>query len=408
MWYNILMKIRLITDIKNLKDKRVLVRADFNVSVKNGKVVDNFRLKKALPTIKYLLDKGAKIILVSHLGRPTPGKFDKKLSLEPIAKELSRLLKRRVTFISDVQRISGKDSVSFKILSEIYKASEHHVTILENIRFIKGEEENDLVVAKKLASTADLFVMDGFAVAHRDCSSVTGVAEFLPAYGGLLVGEEVQGLDRAILKPKKPLVVVLGGAKCETKIPVLKNLLPRATNILVGGGIANTFLWAKGYNVGNSLVDKNYRAEILKICSNKKVITPIDVVVGDIKGKNTTAVAINSKFKVANKKLGIYDIGPQTVNLFSKFIRNANTLIINGALGYFEVKPYHHGTFALSCLVANRSKGKAFGVAGGGETVEVLDKLEVMNNMDLVSTGGGAMLEYLSGKKLPGLQILKK
>lgn len=408
MWYNILMKIRLITDVKNLKNKRVIVRADFNVPVKNGKVEDNFRLKKALPTIEYLLNKGAKVILMSHLGRPTPGKFDKKLSLEPIAKELAHLLKRRVVLIPDVHKLTAKDSVSSQILEQIYKTSENHVTILENIRFIKGEEENDLIVAKKLASTANLFVMDGFAVAHRDCSSVTGIAEFLPAFGGLLVGEEVAGLDRAIQNPKKPLVVVLGGAKCETKIPVLKNLLPRATHILVGGGIANTFLWAKGYNVGNSLVDKNYRKEILKICSNKKVVVPVDVVIGDVNGKNTTATIINSKFKITNKKFGIYDIGPQTVELFSKFIRKANTLVINGALGYFEVKPYHHGTFALSRLVANRSKGKAFGVAGGGETVEILDKLEIMNNLDLVSTGGGAMLEYLSGKKLPGLKILKK
>ena len=382
------MKIKTIKQVKNLAGKTVLVRVDFNVPVKSGKVVENFRIKKSLPTIEYLLQKQAKIILVSHLGRPKDK--EKELSLKPIAKELEKLLDKKINFVE----------------LKKYKNVNADITLLENIRYYQGEENNEGTLAKDLSVLADIFVMDGFAVAHRGSASVSGIAKYLPAYAGLLVAEEIKCLLQATEKPSKPLVLILGGIKCETKIPVLKKLLPQANQILIGGGIVNTYLWSKGYAVGQSVVDKDFKKEILKICANKKVILPVDLVVGDYAGKNYQVLKVDKNFKV-KKDQAILSIGPQTVQMYSQYIKKASTLILNGALGYFEQPPYHYATFAISRLFANRSKGKAFGVAGGGETVQVLKDLKVDAQVDLLSTGGGAMLEFLSGKKLPGIEILR-
>jgi len=382
------MKINTIKQLHNLKGKIALVRVDFNVPIKNGKVQDNFRIKKSLPTIRYLLDKQTKVIIVAHLGRPK-GK-DLTLTLKPVANELEKLLGRKVLFTE----------------FEKYQPTRANVTMLENIRYYKEEEKNEGTLAKKLSKIADVFVMDGFAVSHRSSASVIGITKYLPTYAGLLLEEEIKGLLKVIEKPKKPLVAIIGGIKCETKIPVLKNLLTKTNQILIGGGILNTYLWAKGYDIGKSIIDKDYKVEILKICSNKKVIIPVDLVVGDYQGKNYQVLSVDKKFKVP-KTHAILSVGPETVQLYAKYIKKANTLILNGAIGYFEQPPYQHATYAISRLFANRSKGKAFGVAGGGETVKVLKNLEVINEVDLVSTGGGAMLEFLSGKKLPGIEILK-
>ena len=389
------MRFSSLKQIKNLANKRVLMRVDFNVPVKNGQVKETYKIEKSLATIKYLLDNGARVILASHLGRPKG--VEKDLSLKPVAKVLEKMLGEKVAFC---ECFPG---------NRCGECDRYRVSLLENIRFYPGEEANDKNFAKQLSALADVFVLDGFAVAHRDSASVTGVAKYLPTYAGLLLSEEIIGLSRVIEHPKKPLVVMLGGVKMETKIPVLKNLLKIASQILVGGGIANTYFWAKGHQVGASLVDKDFKKEILKICSNKKIILPVDVVVGDEKGKNVRVEIVDRKH-VLNLKNNeaIYDIGPRTVGLFAKYLKSANTLVTNGALGYFEQPPYHHGTFALTRLLAARSRGKAFGVAGGGETVEILQKLNLMNEMDLVSTGGGAMLEFLSGKKLPGVQVVSK
>lgn len=392
--------IKTIKDIKNLKDKRILIRADFNVPIKNGKVQDNFRIKTVLPTIEYLLKQGAKVIIISHLGRPEAGKFEKQFSLLPIAKELEKLLKKKIVFVK-----YSKDFLKKDFLLSV-QGNKPSVTLLENIRFYKGEKENDKKFAKQLSQLADYFVMEGFAVAHRDSSSVSGVAKYLPSYAGLLLEEELKGLSKVVDKPKKPLVVILGGIKCETKIPVLENLLSKSNQILVGGGIVNTYLWAKGYDVGESLVDKDFKNKILKICKNKKIILPIDLVVGDYKGKDYQILKVDKNFKVEKGK-AILSVGPLTVNLYSKYIKKANTLVLNGAIGYFEQSPYQHATYAINRLFASRSKGKAFGVAGGGETVQILKELKIDWQVDLVSTGGGAMLEYLAGKKLPGIEVLK-
>ncbi len=391
------MKIKSIQQVKSLANKNVILRVDFNVPVKNGKVVDNYKIKKSLATIKFLIEKRAKVILVSHLGRPNG--VDKKLSLKPVAAELGRFLQKKVDLL-DVLNLK-------KAKIQIDKLFPSEVVMLENIRFAHGESDNLERLAKELAGLADIFVMDGFAVAHRQAASVTGVAKHLPTYAGLLLEEEIEGLDRAIQSPKKPFVVVLGGVKMETKIPVLKNLLKKANYILIGGGILNTYLWAKGCGVAGSLVDKNFKKEILRYCSKRKVILPVDVIVGTEKGKLARATATKN-LNLKNKELAIYDIGPKTIKLFSHYIKKANTLVWNGAMGYFEQHPYQYGTYSVARLLAARAKGKAFGITGGGETVEVLKKLHLIGDIDLASTGGGSMLEYLSGNKLPGIEILKK
>jgi phosphoglycerate kinase len=386
-----------IKDVKNLYGKKVLVRVDFNIPLKDGKVVSDYKLVKSLPTIEYLLGKGAHVILVSHLGRPKGP--DAKLSLKPVAKRLGELLQSRVEMLG----VSGSD---WKTLREdIVKTPRETVILLENIRFLKEEEADAVTLSKALASLADIFVLDGFAVSHRRASSVSGVAKYLPSYAGLLLFEEISVLSKVLNKPKRPFVVILGGAKAETKIPVLKKLLPVSDYILVGGGIFNTFLSAKKKNIGKSLVSKDFEKEIVKYCKNKKVILPIDVVVGDEKGKNARIVSVD-KLEVG-KNEAIYDIGPATVHLYAEYLKKAKTLAWNGALGMFEQHPYQYGTYALVRLFAARSKGKALGVCGGGETVEILEKLHHMQDIDLVSTGGGAMLEFLSGSKLPGLKALK-
>ncbi|MBI2038001.1 MAG: phosphoglycerate kinase [Candidatus Magasanikbacteria bacterium] len=375
--------------------KTVLLRTDFNVPLKGKIVQDNFKIKKGLVTIKDLMEKGAKVVVISHLGRPKG--MDKKLSLRPVAAELSKFLQKSIPVL-DVRSLE-------KTKIKIDKLLPGSVVMLENIRFAKGEVENSDAFAKELADLGDAFVLDGFAVAHREAPSVSGVAKYLFAYAGFLLEEEIEGLNQIIKKPKKPLVAILGGIKMETKIPVLKNLLKKADYILVGGGIVNTYLWARGHKVGSSVVDKNFKKEILRYCSNKKVILPVDVIVGPKNGKKAKAVSV--KNLNVKKELGIFDIGPQSIKLFARYIKKAKTLVWNGAMGNFEQHPYQYGTHSMARLVASRSKGKAFGVAGGGETIEVMKKLHVLNDLDLASTGGGSMLEYLSGRSLPGIEALK-
>jgi phosphoglycerate kinase len=242
----------------------------------------------------------------------------------------------------------------------------------------------------------------------RDVEACIGVAELLPTYAGLLLSTEITGLNRVLEKPKKPLVVVLGGAKMETKIPVLKKLLPLADYILVGGGLANTYYLSKGYKIGKSLAEKKFVSEMAVLGKKKKIIFPIDAVYGTEGGTKVGVVSVGSGFKLPSQSLGVYDIGPGTIQLFAKYIQKAETIVWNGALGYFEQSPYRFGTYAIAQAIAARAKGKAFGVAGGGETVEVIKKLGLLKAIDLVSTGGGAMLEFLSGVKLPGVEAVTK
>ncbi|MFA6105420.1 MAG: phosphoglycerate kinase [Patescibacteria group bacterium] len=387
-----------VRQIKNLTGKKVLVRVDFNVSIHKGKVVSDYKLSRSLPTIEYLLNQGARVVLVSHLGRPNG--IDSKHSLKPVVHRLEDLLQRKVKLLPITKGQDWRNTQA--AVSAMPNGS---VAMLENIRFLKDEETEGQHLSKVLASLCDIFVLDGFAVAHRRAASVSGVAKYVPSYAGLLLFEEITVLSNVLRRPKRPLLVMLGGAKAETKIPVLKKLLPIADYILVGGGIFNTYLASLKKPIGKSIYSKGLEKEVKRYCENRKVILPVDVIVGDAKGNKVRVVKV-SELSVG-KNEAIYDIGPESVHLFAKYLKKAKTLVWNGALGMFEQHPYQYGTFSLARLFAARSKGHALGVCGGGETVQILEKIRAMTDIDLVSTGGGAMLEFLSGDKLPGLKALK-
>lgn len=394
------MTIKFIKSVKNLANKRVLARVDLNVPIKNGRALDETRLKASLPTIEYLRKQKAKVILVTHLGRPE-GRRVAALSVKPIAKELEKLLDCKI------DRLAKWDGMAAHKHIENMKSGA--VAMLENIRFFSGEEKNDPEFAKELAGLADIFVLDGFAVAHRAAASVAGVAKFLPSYAGLLLEQEIVGLERVTKHPKKPLVVIIGGAKMETKVPVIKNFLSKADHILVGGGIVNTYLKAKGYGVGGSLVDNKFKREVLRYGKERKIVWPVDVVVGSARGKQARVVALSrTPHRLCGTEEAIYDIGPRSIQLFATYIKHAQTLVWNGAMGYFEQKPYDVGTLAIARLVAARSKGKAYGVIGGGETLQAMALVKMGEYVDLISTGGGAMLEFFAGKELPGVAALQK
>lgn len=397
------MKIATLKKLKKIAGKKILVRADFNVPLKQGKVKEAYKIEQSLPTIRQLICSKAKVVLISHLGRPKG--IDKSFSLKPIVRILGKLLKIKVAFIPVNKKILLTESGRETIARKIDKAKNGSVFLLENIRFIKGEEENEPEVSKALAKLADYFVLDGFAVAHRDAASVSGVAKYLPSFAGKLMEKEVNGLGRVLTSPKKPFVLVLGGAKMETKVPLIKKLLPKADHVLIGGGIVNNCLWAKDYKIGCSIVDMEYKKEALSYWGNKKIIFPIDVVVGRPDGSGATQATLGPKFKIHDAKMGIYDIGPKTMKLFEKYLRKAKTIVWNGAMGMFETPGYGMGSYGVARHIARQSKN-AFSVAGGGETVEILKKLKLEKRIGLVSTGGGAMLEFLSGKLLPGVKAI--
>ncbi|MBI2444191.1 MAG: phosphoglycerate kinase [Candidatus Magasanikbacteria bacterium] len=394
------LSLRTIGQLKNLAGRRVLLRVDFNAPIKARRVVDDFKIRASLPTIRHLLKEKAKLIIVSHLGRPHG--VEPSLSLAPVARQLGKLLAKNIPLCPLPAAFFTRGTLP----PAISRLPAGAACLLENIRFYPGEEKNDPALARGLARLADIFVLDGFAVAHRDAASVSGVAGVLPSYAGSLVAQEVKMLSGVLARPRQPFVVVLGGAKVETKIPVLRQLLPKADHILVGGEIANTYWWAKGLKVGSSLVGKKFKQEVLKYCASPKVIMPVDVVVGTPDGQSATLLPLDSQFSIPRAKFGVFDIGPATVQLFAEYLKSASTIVWNGAMGKFEVAPYHFGTYALAELIAARSRGAALGIAGGGETVEVLRERGIIEAVDFVSTGGGAMLEFLGGKKLPGLQAL--
>ncbi|KKQ27839.1 MAG: Phosphoglycerate kinase [Candidatus Magasanikbacteria bacterium GW2011_GWC2_37_14] len=408
------MKLRTLKQIKNLKNKRVLVRVDFNVPVNNGKILDDERIKLSVPTIEYLLKKKAKVILLTHLGRPAgyngKGKsgYDKKFALTSVVKKASELLNKEIKFVEDIKIGRAKDQELYfaNAEKEIAKMKDGEIVMLENMRFFPEEAKEITKLSKKIAKLGDIFVLDGFAVAHREAASVSGVAKYLPSFAGFLLEKEIINLNKVTEKPKSPFVVVLGGAKVETKAPVLKNLLPKADYVLIGGGVFNTYLKAVGYKLGGSLVDNDYLKDSLKYCKTMKVIKPIDVVVGTEDGKHYEVLKVNSKLEIKNSKLAILDIGPATIRLYAEYIKKAKTLVWNGAMGYFEKRVYSTGTLSVARLVASRARGRAFGVIGGGETLEAMERVKMTEFVDLVSTGGGAMLEYLAGKKLPGIRAL--
>lgn len=389
-----------VKKITSLKEKRVLVRVDFNVAMKNGSVADDEKLKASLPTISYLIGKGAKVILVSHLGRPD-GKRVESLSLAPVAKRLVKLIQAPVKHLPYYEGAQVEHAVS--------EMGPGEIIMLENIRFSSQEQGDKGNFARELASLADVFVLDGFAVAHRGDASVSGVARFLPSYAGLLLEKEINGLAKVTKNPISPFVAIIGGAKMETKIPVINALLPKVDALLVGGGILNTYLKGLGYGVGDSLVDKDYMADAIAYGKKRKIVWPVDVIVGKKNSLHGRHVMLETQpHQICKKGEAIFDIGPETVRLFAGYIYMAKTLVWNGAMGWFEQKPFDFGTLSVARLLAARSKGKAFGVIGGGETVQSMEMVGMTDDVDLVSTGGGAMLEFLAGKKLPGIEALKR
>ncbi len=390
------MKIKSIRNIKNLQGKRVLLRVDFNVPITKKKVREDYKIKMSLPTIEYLLKKGARVIAVSHLGSPK-GKINPELSLLPVAKTLQKLLserayKKKIKFVPEV--------IGAWVKKEVEGLQNGELILLENLRFEGGEEKNDQVFATKLAAFGDIYVNDAFAVSHRDQASVSAIKKFLPSFAGLLLENEVLALSK-VVKPKQPLIAVMGGAKVDTKAPLIEKMHKKAEFILVGGALANNFFKALGYEVGASLVDNASLVFAKKFIKrgklDSKIILPSDVVV--LNGGKAVVKPVGN----LAKKDKIVDIGPNTVEEFALFIKKAVTIIWNGPMGCFEEKVSSFGTLAVGRLIAARSRGTAWGVVGGGETVEAIKLTKMANYLDWVSTAGGAMLSFLEGEKMPGL-----
>ena len=383
-----------IRDI-DVNGKKVLVRVDFNVPLKDGVVGDDTRIRGALPTIQYLLDKGAAVILCSHLGRPK-GEVNPKYSLKPVAEYLKGLVSNPVYFADDCIGESAK-----KAAAEL-KPGE--ILVLENTRFYKGEEKNDLELAKGLAELADLYVNDAFGTAHRAHSSTEGVTHFKPGVAGFLLEKEIQYLSSAVENPKRPFVAILGGAKISDKIGVIKNLLNKADKVLIGGGMANTFFAAQGYDMADSLVQEealDTAKEILAAGSDKLVL-PVDMVIADAFDNNAQKKTVDAGNVPAGWR--VLDIGEKTVELYSKLVADAATVVWNGPMGVFEMPEFAKGTFAVAKAVADSS---AISIIGGGDSVAAIQESGLADKVTHISTGGGASLEMLEGIVLPGVAALE-
>ncbi|HOK49138.1 MAG TPA: phosphoglycerate kinase [Sedimentibacter sp.] len=382
----------------NFKDKKVLVRCDFNVPLdKEGNIRDDIRIVSALPTINYLLEKGAAVILMSHLGRPD-GEANRKYSLQPVAKRLSELLGRDVCF-EDSDAV-----VDDRVKSSVAKMKPGDIMLLQNTRFRKEETKNAGTFAQDLASLGDLFVNDAFGTAHRAHSSNVGICQYLPSALGLLVEKEVEIMGNALKEPKRPFTAILGGAKVSDKIGVIENLLSIADKVLIGGGMMYTFLKAKGYNTGNSLLeeDKVDLAGMILEKAKDKILLPVDTVVAR-EFKNDTEFFTTDADKIPDGYMGL-DIGQKTVDMFADIIKNSKTIIWNGPLGVFEMDNFAKGTNEIArAIAANKD---ALSIIGGGDSAAAVEKIGLAKNITHISTGGGASLEFLEGKVLPGLDAV--
>jgi phosphoglycerate kinase len=385
-----------IRDI-DVQGKRVLVRVDFNVPVKEGQVGDDTRIRAALPTIQYLLERGAAVVLMSHLGRPK-GKVDDKLRMAPVGARLGELLGRPVQTL--------RDCIGPEVEATVGAMKPGDIVLLENLRFHPEEEKNDHAFAGQLARLGEIYVNDAFGTAHRAHASTEGVAHYLPAVAGLLMERELDALGKALEDPERPFVVILGGAKISDKIGVIRNLLGTADALLIGGGMANTFLKAKGYAVGDSLVEDESLVtakEILdEVCDcGVEFLLPVDAVVAD----RFDAAAAHRKVPVDQVPTGwrILDIGPRTVDMFRDALVGAKLVVWNGPMGVFEFPAFAVGTKAVAQAVADSG---AYSVVGGGDSVAALHELGVADKIGHLSTGGGASLEFLEGRALPGVEIL--
>jgi phosphoglycerate kinase len=383
----------------DVQNKRVLLRVDYNVPVsKDGAITDDKRILETLPTIRYLLDKNAIIILVTHMGRPD-GKVVESLRLDKIAQRLSALLGKPVNKLNSVV---GPD-----VTEVVANAKPGDIIMLENVRFLKEEKNGSEELAKKLAALAEVYVDDAFATAHRPDTSVAGVPQFLPSAAGFLLEKEIDVLETVTTSARKPFIAILGGAKVSDKIGLIKNLLTKTDAILIGGGMAFTFLKAMGYAIGFSLVEEDYLKvadEIIEAAKTRgtRLLLPVDVIVtNEIKAGNPYRVVDIEE--IPADQIGV-DIGPKTIRAFEEEIAKANTIIWNGPMGVIEIDEFAEATKALARIIAARSD--ALTVAGGGETASVIDALNLQHDFKHVSTGGGAFLEYLEGKQLPGIEAI--
>ena len=383
------------------KDKKVLLRVDLNVPMKNGSITESSRIEKIIPTIKFLIDKKAKIIILSHIGRPK-GNIVEGMSLEPISKKLSSILNKEITF--------SKKTVNNISTLDINKIKSGSILMLENIRFNRGEETNDIEFSKKLSSLGDIYVNDAFSCSHRSHSSVDGITKYIPSYYGLQITQEILALKKITSEIKKPVSLIIGGSKISTKINIINNLAKKLDNIIIVGGMANTMLKHTGSKIGKSICENDCETLVKEIISiskkfNCKITCPEDAVVS----KSIEGDGKNKDLKDINDDDMILDIGPKTISMIKKIIYNSNTVLWNGPAGYFENPNFQNGTKEIVEIISQKTiNDKIFSVAGGGETVAAINKFKKLDSFTFVSTAGGAFLEYLEGKNLPGIKALNQ
>ncbi len=375
-----------------LKNKRVLVRVNFDVSMdERGNIEDDFRIKESLPTIKYLLKNDCKIILISHLGRPA-GKRMKNFSLKPVAERLSKLLERGVGFLS---KSSGR-----QVEKAVHSVNPGEILMLENLRFDPREEDNSLEFAKELSALGEVFVNEAFSVCHREHASIVGIPKFLPAVAGINLEKEITELNKVLFRPKRPLIAIIGGAKISTKVKVINKFLKLADRVLIGGAIANTIFAKQGYDMADSVIDRESFADIDKInLKNPKLFLPIDLGIWDGKG-----VDYRDLSDLKNKEKAL-DVGLKTMDLFASLVKIAKTIVWNGPIGLTSQQPFDRSSREL---VEAIKKSHAYTVVGGGDTISFINSIKKEKVFDYLSTGGGAMLDYLAEETLPGLEALKQ
>ena len=389
-----------IKDHENLSQKKVLLRLDLNVPLMNGSITDQTRINKILPIIDFLIDKNSQIIVISHVGRPN-GRVNKNLSLKPVCEILEKKIKRKIRLINDNIFSLKKEN--------LFKHTDDRIVFLENIRFYPEEEKNASSLAKHLSGLADLFVNDAFSCSHRAHSSLCKITEFLPSFAGLQLETELNALKKVTTEIKKPITCIIGGSKISTKIGIIKNLIPKFDNIIIVGGMANNILSYKGNQIGKSIKEENCEmiiSNIFEISKNYscKINYPTDVLIGKNLDDKSQVKELNN---IENDDL-ILDIGPKTINKIKNIIEISKTVLWNGPAGYFENRNFANGSLEIAKAIIKKNKDKSiYSVVGGGDTIALINQINAIENFDFVSTAGGAFLEYLEGKELPGIKALK-